>query len=228
MYRVCTLCGEKLAVGKISLVNNNQTITYGQTVPTLGVSGEGGEEGLSIKTTIWLETGYADPNYTPKPTSTGEFTYTCTVSLSIGSAFIIGNNGLFSPNPNYVDLGSHDIQFTLTVAPLDLSDPSVEVTMTEGLGAIYDGQPHGPSKSDVTVTVNGTKVPETDYWVNLQCPGKPADIKPTVTVEGGVSFGGAIEYSYNGYTGLDMPKDVGTYTVSARSEERRVGKECRL
>ncbi len=216
VYRVCTLCGEKLAVGKISLVNNNQTITYGQTVPTLGVSGEGGEEGLSIKTTIWLETGYADPNYTPKPTSTGEFTYTCTVSLSIGSAFIIGNNGLFSPNPNYVDLGSHDIQFTLTVAPLDLSDPSVEVTMTEGLGAIYDGQPHGPSKSDVTVTVNGTKVPETDYWVNLQCPGKPADIKPTVTVEGGVSFGGAIEYSYNGYTGLDMPKDVGTYTVSAR------------
>ena len=153
---MCENCNQRIEIGTLTLINNNQTITYGQTLQPLEVK----VTGIQVNVPSWrneripTDMTTSSAPFTPQTPYVG--TYTCTYrgQFALGEMFVPKPDGNGSMvNPNCVSLGQYEVSFTLTVNPLNLSDSSVKATLNEGVGAVYNGSQHGITASDVTVTI---------------------------------------------------------------------------
>ena len=172
---MCEKCNQRIEAGTLTLINNNQTITYGQTPQPLEVKAAGIDVSIAKwgnKQVLEDSLGSTGP-FTPQTPYVGTYICTYTGNFSIGKSIIVNPDGTLKPNPNSVDLGQYIVSFTLTVNPLDLSDPSVTATLNEGVGAVYDGNRRKITTSDVTVTVGGKTISNTNYSVAFQLAGLP-------------------------------------------------------
>ena len=178
--RTCSRCGDKTDVGTLTLVNNNQTITFGQTPRPLELKADG----ITISQFNWSNDQVSEgisteSTYTPQTPNATTYTLNCTVRIP-GKDFLMTVSDVAL---------IHRIQFTLTVTPAPLTADMVTLPEEK---IVYSGAAQEPA---VTVRQGEkTLVAGTDYEVSY---ANNVDAgTATVTVTGKGNYQGTVEKTF--------------------------------